>query len=79
MADDGDGWDCDGAPLDPARLPSGLKPHTEFARWCAEWQQSFETESRCTAEDRVPFDAACRGSSSPSNAHCCIHGSISKT
>jgi hypothetical protein len=37
-------WDHDGAPLDPARLPLSSKLRARLARWCARFQQSFETE-----------------------------------
>ena len=37
-------WDHDGAPLDPACLPLSPKLRARLARWCARFQQSFETE-----------------------------------
>jgi hypothetical protein len=37
-------WDRDGAPLDPAALPLSPRLRARLARWCARFQESFETE-----------------------------------
>jgi hypothetical protein len=46
MADYGSAglWDHDGAPLDPKRLPRSPKLRERLARWCAQFQRSFERE-----------------------------------
>ena len=37
-------WNYAGAPLDPARLPLSPRLRARLARWCAQFQKSFETE-----------------------------------
>ena len=48
MADYGSAgvWDHDGAPLDPVKLPLSPKLRARLTRWCARFQESFETENR---------------------------------
>jgi hypothetical protein len=46
MADYGSAgvWDYHGAALDPAALPLSPRLRARLARWCARFQESFETE-----------------------------------
>jgi hypothetical protein len=46
MADYGSAgvWDHDGAPLDPVKLPLSPRLRARLTRWCARFQESFETE-----------------------------------
>jgi hypothetical protein len=46
MADYGSAgvWDHDGGPLDPVKLPLSPRLRARLTRWCARFQESFETE-----------------------------------
>ena len=46
MADYGSAgvWDHGGGPLDPVKLPLSPRLRARLTRWCARFQESFETE-----------------------------------